>query len=130
MIIGFTNGCFDLFHEGHIHFLTACRRQCDYLIVAVNSDEYCRRVKGDGRPYNKLGLRMLHVRSMAESVIPFSGNPGSLIKEILPQVYFQSSEYQQNHVALFPDFQTKTIYIDRLPQFSTTLEARRRRLPS
>jgi len=50
MIIGLTSGCFDLIHFGHIHYLQRCRSLCDRLIVAVNSDEMVRAVKGPSRP--------------------------------------------------------------------------------
>lgn len=50
MIIGLTSGCFDLIHFGHIHYLQRCRALCDRLIVAVNSDEMVRLVKGPSRP--------------------------------------------------------------------------------
>jgi cytidyltransferase-like protein len=50
MVIGLTSGCFDLIHFGHIHYLQRCRALCDRLIVAVNSDEMVRLVKGPSRP--------------------------------------------------------------------------------
>jgi rfaE bifunctional protein nucleotidyltransferase chain/domain len=46
------NGCFDLFHVGHLRYLTAAGEVADRLIVAVNSDEQARSLKGDGRPYS------------------------------------------------------------------------------
>lgn len=47
------NGCFDLFHVGHLRYLAAAAEVADRLIVAVNSDEQARRLKGDGRPYTE-----------------------------------------------------------------------------
>lgn len=93
LIIGFANGCYDLYHEGHRHFLTECRRRCDYLIVAVNSDEYCREHKGRDRPYDELALRMMHVRSIAEAAIPFSGREEQLVMEIRPNVIFKGYDH-------------------------------------
>src|SRR5262249_14290393 len=48
--IGFTNGCFDILHPGHVKVLTAARGACDRLIVGLNSDASVRRLKGEGRP--------------------------------------------------------------------------------
>ena len=96
MIIGFANGCFDLFHPGHAHFLTQCRLHCDYLIVAVNSDEYCREHKGPSRPVDPLDKRMVHVRSLAEAVIPFGGREDHLVMEIRPDVIFKGYDHGQD----------------------------------
>src|SRR6201982_1751393 len=48
--IGFTNGCFDILHPGHVKVLTAARAACDRLIVGLNSDASVKRLKGEGRP--------------------------------------------------------------------------------
>ena len=48
--IGFTNGCFDLIHPGHIKVLVAARACCDRLVVGLNSDASTRRLKGEDRP--------------------------------------------------------------------------------
>jgi len=58
MTMVFTNGCFDLFHPGHSHSLTAAKKFGDYLVVAINSDDWVRRVKGPGRPIYPLSERM------------------------------------------------------------------------
>lgn len=136
MKIGFANGCFDLFHDGHRHYLTECRRHCSYLIVAVNTDDYCRRVKGEGRPYDPLGMRMLQVRCYAEAVIPFLGNEQPLIMAIRPDIVFKGAEHspeQTFYAARVPGWKAKpdgekmwvapVVHIPRLPGFSTTLVA-------
>ncbi len=48
--VGFTNGCFDILHPGHVKVLTAARGACDRLIVGLNSDASTKRLKGEGRP--------------------------------------------------------------------------------
>lgn len=118
MKIGFANGCFDLFHEGHRHFLTQCRLYCEYLIVAVNTDGYCKRVKGADRPFDPLRTRMLHVRAYSEAVIPFDGQEDPLILEIGPDVIFRGPG--QNVPSRGP---YTIMVIGRLPGFSTTLAA-------
>lgn len=139
-MIGFTNGCFDLFHAGHRHFLTECRRHCDYLVVAVNSDDYCRRVKGAERPFEPLKQRMLQVRSLAEAVFPFEGREQNLIMEIRPDIVFKGGDHGKEVAvaARLPYWKyretgdhfwvAKVVRIDRLPGLSTTLEALKRGL--
>lgn len=134
MIVGFTNGCFDLYHEGHQHFLTECRRHCEYLIVACNSDEYCKRVKGPERPYDPLATRMAHVRTMAEAVIPFEGREEPLILEIRPNVVFKGAEHSPNqthYAQRVPNWKNgpagvwfaPVIHIPKLEGYSTTQKA-------
>ena len=48
--IGFTNGCFDLIHQGHIFYLKEARKKCDFLILALNSDQSIKKIKGKDRP--------------------------------------------------------------------------------
>lgn len=50
MSLGFANGCFDLFHVGHLHYLQFAAEMCDTLMVAINSDKSVRRLKGKHRP--------------------------------------------------------------------------------
>lgn len=141
MRVGFTNGCFDLFHEGHSHFLQQCRRYCDYLVVAVNSDEYCRRIKGSDRPYDPLARRMVHVRALAEAVFPFEGRDERLIMEIRPDVVLKGSDHspsQRFFAARVPGWKLQdqteahriwkcpVVHIPRLPGISTTLAAAQR----
>lgn len=51
LVVGLTSGTFDLFHDHHLRYLLRCRRECDVLIVGVDSDREVRRAKGDGRPF-------------------------------------------------------------------------------
>ena len=134
MRIGFANGVFDLFHEGHQHFLTQCRQHCQYLVVAVNTDDWTRRTKGPERPYDPLATRMAHVRTLAEAVIPFEGREEMLIMEIRPDVVFKGYDHSPNqthYAARVPGWKTTThgiwsapvIHISRLEGFSTTMVA-------
>ena len=128
MRIGFANGCFDAFHEGHRHFLTNCRKHCDYLIVAVNTDEYCA-TKGPDRPIDPLKQRMFHVRAYAEAAIPFNGREDNLLMEIRPDVVFKGYDHSSPDkiVARAPGWkdngrlwQAKVVKISHLPGYSTT----------
>jgi D-beta-D-heptose 7-phosphate kinase/D-beta-D-heptose 1-phosphate adenosyltransferase len=138
MRVGFANGCFDLFHEGHRHFLTACRTQCDYLVVAVNSDAYCTRVKGQDRPHETLQLRMMRVRSFAEAVFPFEGREEPLIMQIRPDVIFKGGDHspELKHYCArgigwkegAPIWKAPVVHIGRVDGISTTLAAQARGL--
>jgi len=134
--VGFANGCFDLFHQGHRHFLTQCRLHCGYLIVAVNSDESIRDrlKKGPDRPHDPLWTRMMYVRAFAEAVIPFDGYEEGLLVHIKPAVFFRGYDHGSHHT---PDRGHYTqgsaqvakgigcdiVHIGHLEGFSTTLAA-------
>src|SRR5262249_7596208 len=57
--IAFTNGCFDVLHAGHVHYLQEARAQADVLVVGLNSDASIRSLKGPGRPINSQDARAL-----------------------------------------------------------------------
>ncbi len=122
MRVGFCTGVYDLFHNGHAHFLHNCAIRCRRLIVAVNHNNWCQR-KGPARPYDDLELRMLRVSACLAAfttdyaVIPFSGNDLALAAEIQPDVIFRGWD-QRDDSGLIP-----VIRIGQLPGFSTTLLA-------
>jgi cytidyltransferase-like protein len=95
-VIGFANGCFDHFHPGHQRFLQEAQGQCDWLIVAVNSDESVRASKGPGRPVWNFKTRFQIVRQYADAVIPFEGNEGPLILGIQPHIVFRGHDHCAN----------------------------------
>ena len=63
--IAFTNGCFDILHEGHIFSLSEAAKEADYLVVGVNSDNSTKRLKGPERPINHEHSRALLLASLA-----------------------------------------------------------------
>lgn len=91
MKVGFCHGCFDLLHEGHLHFLQRASQACDYLIVAVNNDDSVVRLKGPMRPVHSLderiGQMLARASAWIEAVIPFDGAKGILLMQIKPDVY-------------------------------------------
>jgi D-beta-D-heptose 7-phosphate kinase/D-beta-D-heptose 1-phosphate adenosyltransferase len=94
--IGFTNGCFDLLHRGHVSHLHHARGLADVLIVGVNSDAGVRRLKGPGRPINPLDDR-LHVLAALDCVdhlVPFDEDTaGNLIRALRPDVFVKGGNY-------------------------------------
>jgi D-beta-D-heptose 7-phosphate kinase/D-beta-D-heptose 1-phosphate adenosyltransferase len=133
MRVGFANGCFDLLHEGHLHFLQEASKHCDYLIVAVNTDRSVTRLKGPGRPVEDLHTRMHNIIARADAyvdaVICFEGRVEKLLMEIRPQVLFKGYDHQHGGTAYIrvPGWKDKMgwdmidiVQIGHLPGFSTT----------
>ncbi len=94
--IAFTNGCFDIIHEGHIFSLSQAAKEADYLIVGLNSDASTKRLKGNERPINNEKSRALIIASliMVDAVIIFEEDtPYQLITSILPDVLVKGGDY-------------------------------------
>lgn len=101
-----TNGCFDILHSGHVKYLQQARSLGDRLVVAVNSDKSTERLKGPGRPINKLTNRMAVLNGLksVDWVIAFDGwvdndgvhrdDPLAIIKEIKPNVLVKGGDYE------------------------------------
>lgn len=97
-----TNGCFDILHSGHVAYLSEAARLGDRLIVAVNTDESVRKLKGEGRPINNAQRRMavLAGLSAVDWVLPFSEDtPQALIADILPDILVKGGDYQIHEIA-------------------------------
>ena len=94
--IVFTNGVFDILHEGHIAVLTEAATFADVLIVGVNSDTSVKKLKGDSRPVNSEDSRALIIASliMVDAVVIFNEEtPLELIKMITPDVLVKGGDY-------------------------------------
>ena len=94
--IAFTNGCFDILHEGHIYSLSQAAREADFLIVGVNSDASTKRLKGEERPVNNQQSRALILASliMVDAVVIFEEDtPLNLISTLLPDVLVKGGDY-------------------------------------
>ena len=94
--IAFTNGCFDILHEGHLFSLSQAALEADYLIVGINSDASTKRLKGNERPINGENSRALLLAHllMVDAVIVFEEDtPHALISAILPDVLVKGGDY-------------------------------------
>lgn len=99
--VGFTNGCFDILHRGHVAYLVQARAWCDRLVVAVNSDASVRALKGEGRPVNELESRALVLAGLAhvDLVVPFdAATPLALIEALRPDVLVKGADYTEAQV--------------------------------
>ncbi|MDB5453921.1 MAG: rfaE [Caulobacteraceae bacterium] len=99
--VGFTNGCFDILHRGHVAYLSQARAWCDRLIVGLNSDASVRRLKGEGRPVNDLESRALVLAGLGsvDLVVPFEEEtPLKLIAAARPDVLVKGADYSEDQV--------------------------------
>lgn len=99
--IGFTNGCFDILHKGHVSYLRQARSRCDRLIVGLNCDASVRRLKGEGRPVNGERSRAEVLASLdsVDMVVLFGDRPEeqdtplSLIADLRPDLLIKGQDY-------------------------------------
>jgi rfaE bifunctional protein nucleotidyltransferase chain/domain len=94
--VAFTNGCFDILHQGHIASLSDAAREADLLVVGLNSDASTCRLKGEGRPVNDQHARATVMASllMVDAVILFEEDtPLDLINAIRPDVLVKGGDY-------------------------------------
>jgi D-beta-D-heptose 7-phosphate kinase/D-beta-D-heptose 1-phosphate adenosyltransferase len=94
--VGFTNGCFDIVHAGHVTYLDWARRNCDRLVVGLNTDVSVRALKGDGRPLNGEGARahVLAALAAVDAVVMFEDTtPLSVIEALRPDVLIKGEDY-------------------------------------
>lgn len=106
--IVFTNGCFDILHAGHVHYLEQAKALGDRLVVGLNNDDSIRRLKGENRPINPLNERATVVSGLAsvDWVIPFGeqlgdefdDTPFHLIDSIKPDVLVKGGDYTIDNI--------------------------------
>ncbi len=102
LAVGFTNGCFDILHYGHVNYLERARQRCDRLIVALNHDASVRLLKGPDRPLHDENSRAAVIGALASiDMAVFFGaekqgqdnTPCALIETIKPDIYFKGGDY-------------------------------------
>jgi len=129
--VGFTNGCFDLLHPGHISLLNQARKTCDRLVVGLNSDSSVRRLKGEGRPVQSEGARATVLASLAcvDAVVLFTEDtPEQLIRQLRPDVLVKGADYTIQQVVgadLVQAWGGKVVLADLMPGQSTSNTIRR-----
>jgi D-beta-D-heptose 7-phosphate kinase/D-beta-D-heptose 1-phosphate adenosyltransferase len=131
--VGFTNGCFDILHPGHVKVLTAARGACDRLVVGLNSDASVKRLKGEGRPVQDERARseVLAALEAVDLVVIFEEDtPLNLITQIKPSVLVKGGDYAREQVIgheIVAANGGEIVLVDILEGFSTTSLVRRAR---
>ncbi len=126
LCVGFTNGCFDLLHPGHLKVLEFARANCDRLLVGLNSDQSVKRLKGETRPVQDEMARALVLASLAcvDGVVIFGEDtPAELIRCLRPGLLVKGGEYKPQQVAgadLVESWGGKLLLVEMMPGWSTT----------
>jgi D-beta-D-heptose 7-phosphate kinase/D-beta-D-heptose 1-phosphate adenosyltransferase len=127
LTVGFTNGCFDLLHPGHVQLLCEARSHCDRLVVGLNSDASVKRLKGPSRPVQPEAARSIVLAGLAfvDAVILFADDtPRELIALIKPDVLVKGADYRIDQVVgheVVESYGGKVVLVDLVPDSSTTL---------
>jgi D-beta-D-heptose 7-phosphate kinase/D-beta-D-heptose 1-phosphate adenosyltransferase len=116
--IAFTNGCFDLIHRGHLESLLAAAAAAESLLVALNSDDSVRHLKGPGRPLVPEGDRAALIAALRPvSAVTIFGEPTPLetILRVRPDVLVKGSEYDESDIVGAREVQSWGGRIVRVP---------------
>lgn len=124
--IVFTNGCFDILHQGHIDYLAKAASLGDILIVGLNTDSSVQRIKGDGRPVQSEESRAMILAALqfVNTVVLFEEDtPYNLIKTVQPDFLVKGSDYRAKEIVGYDIVSAKggeVVTIDFLNGHSTT----------
>jgi len=124
--VGFTNGCFDLVHPGHVSLLNQARAACGRLVVGLNTDASVARLKGPGRPIQGEAARATVLASMAavDAVVLFGEEtPIELIRALRPDVLIKGADYRLEQVVgadLVHGWGGRVLLAELAPGHSTT----------
>ena len=129
--IVFTNGCFDLLHQGHIDLLCKASSYGDKLVVGINSDESVRKLKGPKRPFDNQNIRkkkLMELKFVDHVLIFHNSTPLELIKSVSPNVLIKGADYNLRDIVgaeFVSSLGGKVITIPLTPGFSTTLSIKK-----
>ena len=124
--VGFTNGCFDILHPGHVKVITDARAACDRLVVGINSDASVKRLKGNDRPLQNEQARaeVLAALEAVDLVVVFDEDtPLKLIERIKPSVLVKGGDYTREQVVGHEVVEAnggEVVLVPIVPGFSTT----------
>ena len=123
MKVVWTNGCFDLLHEGHVRLLNFAKSSGDYLVVGVNSDRMIREMKGLDRPIyseNQRVFLLQNIRAVDEVVLFDSQQMlDTIIKDISPRSIIVGSDYKDKEV-IGSNYCDNVLFFDRISNISTS----------
>lgn len=124
--VGFTNGCFDIVHAGHLALINDAKKECDKLILAINSDESVKRLKGESRPVNTEMDRALLLAELGavDMVVIFrEDTPEELLKKLRPDVLMKGADYTKEQIvggAFVESYGGKVVSLALKDGYSTT----------
>jgi len=133
--VGFTNGCFDLLHPGHVKLLAGARAACDRLVVGLNGDASVTRLNGAGRPVQPVQARaeVLAALEAVDLVAVFDEDtPDKLIARVKPIVLVKGADYSRDQVVgreIVEALGGEVVLIDLVPGQSTSSMVERTRAP-
>lgn len=113
--VGFTNGCFDIVHPGHVRYLNAARHRCDRLVVGLNIDSSVKLLKGEDRPVHDENARAAVISALGsvDLVVFFGARKAGddntacdLIRIIQPDLYFKGGDYTVDRIPEAPTVQS------------------------
>jgi rfaE bifunctional protein nucleotidyltransferase chain/domain len=123
MIRVMVNGTFDILHRGHIELLNFARQQGDSLLVAIDTDQRVKELKGEDRPINNQEDRKFHLANLkaVDSVCFFDSKDEliELMKHWKPDVYVKGSDWKGSEGTAHK-YSKEVIYYDRVGDYSTT----------
>jgi D-beta-D-heptose 7-phosphate kinase/D-beta-D-heptose 1-phosphate adenosyltransferase len=131
LTIGFTNGCFDLLHPGHVSLMSQAKAACDRLVVGLNSDASVRRLKGKDRPVQGEAARAAVLASLGtvDLVVVFAEDtPVELIRALRPNVLVKGADYRVDQVVgadLVHGWGGRVLLAELTPGHSTTATIRK-----
>lgn len=116
--IVFTNGCFDLIHPGHLHYLHSASELATRLVVGVNTDASVQRLKGPDRPIMDENARAMLLASLfyVDAVILFDEDtPLELIQALRPDVLVKGGDYTEDQVVGAPEVRSWGGTVELIP---------------
>ena len=118
------NGTFDILHRGHIELLNYAKSMGDYLLVAIDTDQRVKQLKGDSRPVNSQVDRAFMLRNLKSVDYVWTFGSTEELVEIMklykPNVYVKGSDWKHDRKSTAEQYCKKVIYYDRVEPYSTT----------
>ena len=122
-MVGFTNGCFDILHVGHINLIKYLKQNCDFVTIGIDSDNRVKKLKGIDRPFNCQQDRktMLESLRFVDRVLIFDSEQEltDMVKSINPDLMVVGSDYKNKKV-VGSEYAKKIHFFEKLDGYSTT----------
>jgi len=118
------NGTFDILHRGHLQMLQYAKSLGNHLLVAIDTDQRVKELKGNSRPINNQNDRRYMLESLryVDTVYFFDSTEEliELMKKYQPDVYVKGSDWKKDRQSTAHQYCNKVIYYDRVENYSTT----------